>query len=510
MKKILLGFILVLFCQFVNGQTYTQTYVDKCSGEIKVATTTYTNGYATVSFYNQVKTFTPLEVQSGAVQIWLNATYAAYSTMACPTNQVVQQTVTQAVSQATSQAASAAASAASSAASSAAAAASSSASSAASSSASAAASSSASAASSSASSSASSASSSAASSGASASAGTSQSGGNSSTGTSQSGGSSSSSGSSSSGGSSSSSESKSSGGSSSSEQKSEQKTEQKSEQKQEQKQEEKKEETKSESKEEKKEESKSEEKKEEKKEESKKEEKKDEKKENKKEDKKKNKVQVGNPMIMASDLAGTQSADKSVSMMLSLGISKSSMMGDKSYSATALVWSTLDQFALSGGVTKMDFDEGKLNAIHSYSATFAYLKGTMMAMQGYTYIKPHPKYGTYGFNAGLIHLVMRNAQNTGYEYSLMTSVVGFWTKPYQVNRKTTISPQVFVMNAPISYNTITTNTMVNRSPGFILGSGYDYKISRRFAFGASYKAVIAIQPQFSLLHNIQIGSKLSF
>jgi hypothetical protein len=57
---------------------------------------------------------------------------------------------------------------------------------------------------------------------------------------------------------------------------------------------------------------------------------------------------------------------------------------------------------------------------------------------------------------------------------------------------------------------MTGNTMVNRSPGFILGSGYDYKISRRFALGASYKAVIAISPQFSMLHNFQIGSKLAF
>jgi hypothetical protein len=215
-------------------------------------------------------------------------------------------------------------------------------------------------------------------------------------------------------------------------------------------------------------------------------------------------------MILSSDLAGMQGPDQRVSMMMSVGISKSSLMGDKSYSATALIWSTLDQYAVSGGMTKMDFEEGKLNGIHSYSATFAYLKGTWMAMQGYTYIKPHPKYGTYGMNAGLIHLVMRNSENTGYNYSLMTSFVGFWTKPYQVNKKTTLSPSVFVMNQPISYNTNTLATMVNRSPGFIVGTDYAYKLSRRFAFGASYKAVIGLTPNFNLMHNIQIGSKLAF
>ena len=90
----------------------SQTYIDKCSGEVKIATITYVNGNAFVSFYDQVKTFTPLEVQAGAMQSWLQATYIAYNSRACPTNIVVQQTVQQTVTQATQAAASAAASAA--------------------------------------------------------------------------------------------------------------------------------------------------------------------------------------------------------------------------------------------------------------------------------------------------------------------------------------------------------------------------------------------------------------
>ena len=196
--------------------------------------------------------------------------------------------------------------------------------------------------------------------------------------------------------------------------------------------------------------------------------------------------------------------------MASVGISKSSMMGDKSYSATALIWSTLDQFALSGGMTKMDFEDGKLNAIHSYSVTAAYLKGTLMQMGGYTYIKPHPKWGTMGYNLGLIALEMKDPMVNRYNLNFMTSFVGFWTKPYAVNRKTMLSPQVFVMNSPFAWNTVTGNSMVTRTPGFIIGSGYDYKISRRFGFSASYKAVISLEPKFNLMNNFQIGSKMVF
>ena len=215
-------------------------------------------------------------------------------------------------------------------------------------------------------------------------------------------------------------------------------------------------------------------------------------------------------MMLSSDLAGTQDMEGKYAVMMSAGISKSSLMGDKSYSATALVWSTLDQFAISGGMTKMDFEEGKLSAIHSYSVTAAYLKGTLMQMVGYTYIKPHPRWGTFGYNAGLIGLQMRKMEGKGYDLSVMTSFVAFWTKPFQYNRKTTLSPQLFFMNSPISWNTLTGNSMVTKTPGFIAGLGYDYKISKRFGFSASYKAVIALEPKFNLMNNFQIGSKMVF
>ena len=101
--------ILCLFAKEMNAQTYTQTFVDKCSGQIKTATTTMVNGNAVVSFYDQVKVFSPLGVQCGAVRLWLNSVYLSYSTVGCPTNIVFQQTVQQAVTQAASQAATSAA-----------------------------------------------------------------------------------------------------------------------------------------------------------------------------------------------------------------------------------------------------------------------------------------------------------------------------------------------------------------------------------------------------------------
>ena len=106
MKKWVFSIIIVfLLVVKVSGQTYTQTFIDKCSGEVKLVKTTYVNGNAVISFYDQIRTFSPVEVQNGVVQAWLQSVYLRYSTLACPTAQVVQQTVTQAVSQAASSAA---------------------------------------------------------------------------------------------------------------------------------------------------------------------------------------------------------------------------------------------------------------------------------------------------------------------------------------------------------------------------------------------------------------------
>ena len=281
----------------------------------------------------------------------------------------------------------------------------------------------------------------------------------------------------------------------------EQKTEEK---KTEAKTEEKKEEAKTEEKksEEKKEETKKEE---EKKEETKKEEKK---KEEKKEEKKK-KQEATNPTLLASDISVMEATPGSFLASISLGLSKSSLAGDVSYSAGLMVNSNLSSIVLTGGITKMGLTEdGQLDAIHSYGTGIAYLGGNYMNLLGYTYIKPTAKKGTYGYNVGVINLFLKNDETGKFEYNMASSAIVFWTKPYQYNKKLTISPQVFTMFAPISYNSATGVTTVNRHMGFLLGAAFDYKISKRFGFSANYKLSGNTKPFSDFLSNFQIGSRM--
>ena len=107
-------FLYILFLSVASySQTVTQTYYDKCTGETKVYVIPI-QGSTVVVYYNKSMNVTYNDVQSGAFQRWLEATYLWWSTYnpcsaAQATQTVVQQTSQQAAqvaSQAAAQAAS--------------------------------------------------------------------------------------------------------------------------------------------------------------------------------------------------------------------------------------------------------------------------------------------------------------------------------------------------------------------------------------------------------------------
>lgn len=103
-------FIFISFFFFVTvntyGQTFTQTFVDRCTGNVQVVTANFVNGSATVAFYNKIKTFTYQQFVNGELQSWLNETYSWWENLSpCSTAtsqaQQAQQTAQNATNAAT-------------------------------------------------------------------------------------------------------------------------------------------------------------------------------------------------------------------------------------------------------------------------------------------------------------------------------------------------------------------------------------------------------------------------
>ena len=212
--------------------------------------------------------------------------------------------------------------------------------------------------------------------------------------------------------------------------------------------------------------------------------------------------------MLASDITVAEASVGKYLASISLGLSKSSMAGDESYSGGLVINSNLSSIVMTGGYTKMAMTkDGNLDAIHSYGTAFAYLAGNYMNLLGYTWIKPTPKKGTFGYNVGVINLFLKNDVG-GFDYNMASSAIAFWTKPYQYSKKLTVSPQVFTMFSPIAWNSTTGVSTVNRHMGFLVGSAFDYKLSKRFGLSFNYKLSGNTKPNSDFLSNFLIGSRM--
>jgi len=193
--------------------------------------------------------------------------------------------------------------------------------------------------------------------------------------------------------------------------------------------------------------------------------------------------------------------------VVSLGMSQGSATGESSWGLSSMIYADLKSFAISANKSDMIFKDGALKAIKAYSYTAAYIAGTNMTFGGYTYIKPHPKYGTMGYNLSVINIKLKGVDD--YSYTFSTSATAFWTKPYKLNNKSTISPGVFLMASPYSYNSYSGNTW-NYNVAGLIGAGYTFQISKRFAFAIDYKLNASTVAGAPLLNFFMIGSRTIF
>lgn len=220
-----------------------------------------------------------------------------------------------------------------------------------------------------------------------------------------------------------------------------------------------------------------------------------------------------NPILFNSDFTAGQSLDNSFTVIMTGGISQSSMTGQSSWGVTAMVWSNFQQFALSSRYTAMHFDEGKLTGISNFGLTAAYAFGTVFGFGTYAYIYPMGKWGVAGANvtvafAGAEYLPDPSS-SPGKQMSLTSSILLFYTKPFTVNRRITLSPDVYFSGSPLVYLTKDGTFTESQDVNILTGLGFDYSFTSRFKLNIGVRTSISSSPDIPMLFFGVIGSKIN-
>jgi hypothetical protein len=220
-------------------------------------------------------------------------------------------------------------------------------------------------------------------------------------------------------------------------------------------------------------------------EESKTESKEEKKEENKKEDKKKNGSKSAmTPIIFSSDLSGVHQFQGEFNLMANIGVSQSSLAGDVSYGATAIIFSNLKQFALSTRYSKMEFSGTELCGVATYSYTAAYNAGSMIYIGAFSYVRPYKAY-VFGYNAAIV--ATRIPFEDKKQLFSTTSVTLFAIRSMIINKKLSIAPELFLMGSPLSYSFRSDALSANGQLSYIVGNSFSWAISKRFGLSANVK-----------------------
>jgi hypothetical protein len=237
--------------------------------------------------------------------------------------------------------------------------------------------------------------------------------------------------------------------------------------------------------------------------ESKSEDKKESKSESKSEKKSSSKsVAKVNPIIYNSDFTIAPTTDV-VSIIASVGMSQSSLMGNTSWGISSMIWSTFDQFALSGRYTLMNFNEGKLQSISNYGITGVYLGGSVLGFATAAYIYPLGKYGVSGANYTFSVAGADNGLN------LSNNILLFYTIPLKVSKRLTISPDVYLSGSSTGYLTDQKVFVTGDDVGVMTGFNFDIAFTKRFKFNFALKTSFNTNPIVPQTYMGMIGTKVN-
>jgi hypothetical protein len=171
-----------------------------------------------------------------------------------------------------------------------------------------------------------------------------------------------------------------------------------------------------------------------------------------------------------------------------------------------MIWFNLKQTAISGRYTKIHYSKDhKLKLIHNVNLTGVYSYGNYLGFVGYSAILNAGKWGITGANVS--GAITKTPDDNNLFIS--PSITAFYTKPFRVNKKIMMSPELYVISTPLIYSSVDKISVTDRTFSAFIGTGIDYQITKRFKVNMNYKANMSTNPSFPILSFFLIGSKIN-
>ena len=164
-------------------------------------------------------------------------------------------------------------------------------------------------------------------------------------------------------------------------------------------------------------------------------------------------------------------------------------------------------FALSVRQTNLNLSSGKLKFIGNWSLTSVYAYGKVFGLGGYTYIRPTKK-GIAGTNLAMSFMSVPQIDPVYNQLGLGTSLAAFYMQPVKINKRVTLTPDLFVMMSPVSYATADNQLTTNASVVLLTGVSGDLNITKRFKLNWSYKLNYSVD-QNTYLSMLNLGTKMN-
>lgn len=168
-----------------------------------------------------------------------------------------------------------------------------------------------------------------------------------------------------------------------------------------------------------------------------------------------------------------------------------------------MIWSTFNQFALSGRYTIMNFNDGKLDNISNFGITGVYLAGTTLGFVTAASIFPFGKWGTTGVNYTF------SVAGADEGMNLSNNILLFYTVPVPVSKRLTISPDIYLSGSATGYLTAQQKFVTSNDVGIMTGASFDVALTKRFKFNFALKTSLNTNPIVPQTYMGMIGTKIN-